>query len=672
MILKSLKLFSKNTIGLLIILMTVFACQDEITEITPPNDQETIIENSNLAIIMQNTAALDGSLDNILDSANCILINLPVTITVNGVDLIIDSEEDYEVVEAIFDEFDSDIDDIEFLFPITITLNDYTVVTITNDTELGTFIEECSGENEEDDDIECIDFQYPITFSIYDANFQVTETVTINNDEALYNFIENLEGGVLASLNFPVTMILSDGSTVEVNNNQELEITISEAEDDCDEDDDNDWNDDDCTQDSIEIALQACIWNIVNYNGNSGSIIDKDFEFLENNQFTVTLNGNVVHQGTWTLTESNGSFVLTFDTNWDDIDGDWTIVECGEGILQLENGNNFIVMEQDCSINNPFECFEGEDFELTECAGANEFGTFNLTEAWVDCVNPNNFNVTYYFSLSDAQQEFNPIANPQAYMAISNPQTIYIRVELFNNSSEYQVFEIHLNTENCNTSGCSESDVDAYLVECTWNVVNYNASDDLITYDLDFQDNGVLIITGNGQTITSTWSTSETNDGVWVEFDGVNGPNIQAISGNWLVVECDPDRLQMDQGDITMVIEQECINSGMCTEGDVDGILMECEWQIALYNGSAGFNIFYIDFMDAQNLVIASPSESYSGNWTTSQNGDAVMLTISNISGGNVQVLDGDYVVVECSAEQIILHDVNNSDNEIVLDRYCN
>ena len=291
MILKSLKLFSKNTIGLLIILMTVFACQDEITEITPPNDQETIIENSNLAIIMQNTAALDGSLDNILDSANCILINLPVTITVNGVDLIIDSEEDYEVVEAIFDEFDSDIDDIEFLFPITITLNDYTVVTITNDTELGTFIEECSGENEEDDDIECIDFQYPITFSIYDANFQVTETVTINNDEALYNFIENLEGGVLASLNFPVTIILSDGSTVEVNNNQELEITISEAEDDCDEDDDNDWNDDDCTQDSIEIALQACIWNIVNYNGNSGSIIDKDFEFLENNQFTVTLNG---------------------------------------------------------------------------------------------------------------------------------------------------------------------------------------------------------------------------------------------------------------------------------------------------------------------------------------------------------------------------------------------
>ena len=86
------------------------------------------------------------------------------------------------------------------------------------------------------------------------------------------------------------------------------------------------------------------------------------------------------------------------------------------------------------------------------------------------------------------------------------------------------------------------------------------------------------------------------------------------------MVECDPDRLQMDQGDITMVIEQECINSGMCTEGDVDGILMECEWQIALYNGSAGFNIFYIDFMDAQNLVIASPSESYSGNWTTSQN----------------------------------------------------
>ncbi len=53
---------------------------------------------------------------------------------------------------------------------------------------------ECHDENEEDDDIECIDFQYPISISIYNTEFEIIDTVSIANDEALYNFIESLEG----------------------------------------------------------------------------------------------------------------------------------------------------------------------------------------------------------------------------------------------------------------------------------------------------------------------------------------------------------------------------------------------------------------------------------------------------------------------------------------------
>ena len=192
-------------------LLIFTSCQDEIFEETPINEEEVLVANSTLASSMRSTATMDGSLDNIIDHANCLSIELPVTVVVNGLEIIIDSVEDYEVIEAIFDEFSGDDDNLEIVFPITIILSDFTEITINNYDELENFIGECSGENEIDDDIECIDFQYPITISIFNSEFQVIDTVTINSDNELYNFIENeLDDNVLASLNYPVTMILSD------------------------------------------------------------------------------------------------------------------------------------------------------------------------------------------------------------------------------------------------------------------------------------------------------------------------------------------------------------------------------------------------------------------------------------------------------------------------------
>lgn len=555
----------KNTLKYVTVLVAILccflSCQDEITQISSPNDQETITQNSNLANLLQNTATLDGSIDNILDNANCILINLPVTITVNGVEVIVENETDFEVIETLFNEFTTDDDTIEFLFPIVITLNNYEDIEIANETELEAFIADCAGENENDDDIECIDFQYPITFSIYNADFQITETVEIENDAALYNFIDNLENGVLASLNFPVTMVLSNGNTVEVNSNQELEIIINEAEDDCDEDDDYDWEDD-------------------------------------------------------------------------------------------EN-------------ETPFNCFQ--DLEIVEC-DTTGFGEYNLESIYQDCLNDNVI-VTYHETIVDAQTAVNPLTVVYFNATLNN--TYYARVELLEDGT-FQTYQINLLVESC-VSSCTEVDVDNYLVACIWNVVNYNGSDNLIVYNLDFNSNGTLLITGNGQTITSTWSTSETNDGVWVAFNSVNGPNIQAISGNWLITECEPDRLEMNQENNTMVIEQNCIDNGMCTEQDVDAILNDCEWTITNYAGDSSFSIFNISFNANQEMIIESTNENYTGQWTTSQTGSGeVIVNLSNITGGNVQIIEGEYVVVECTANQMIFHDVSNNGNELVLEKDCN
>ncbi|NNL78877.1 MAG: hypothetical protein HKO67_00170 [Flavobacteriaceae bacterium] len=145
----------KPNFKLTLILLSLFAlisfqsCQNEVLEETQ-NQEETINAGSEVASLMRSTAANSGTMDNILDGTDCFSINLPVTIIANGITITIDSLEDLEVLEEIFDEFQDDDDILEFLFPITIVLNDYTEITIENEDELEAFIEECT---EVEDDV---------------------------------------------------------------------------------------------------------------------------------------------------------------------------------------------------------------------------------------------------------------------------------------------------------------------------------------------------------------------------------------------------------------------------------------------------------------------------------------------------------------------------------------
>ncbi|AUC82296.1 hypothetical protein CW733_09205 [Lacinutrix sp. Bg11-31] len=350
------KILSKNRITLCVIALLVFACQEELTEVALPNNQEMIIENSSLAELIQNTVSLDGSIDNIIDNANCLLINLPVTVEINGVTVIIDSIEDYQVVEAIFDEINTDEDSVEILFPITVTLNDYTEVIIINNDELEVFKNECSSENESDNDIECIDFQYPIVFSIYNTNIQLTETVIIDFDEALYSFIENLESGVLASLNFPVTMVLSDGNIVVVNDNQELEAVIIDAKDGCEEDDDYDWDDDNCDINQVEANLLECEWTITSYNNDTGFNIF-NIDFMDNGNTTIT-SDNESYTSDWTIS-LDGDIYLDFSSisggNIQVLEGNFILVECTPNQMIFHDPINTdieLILDKDCC-NNP-------------------------------------------------------------------------------------------------------------------------------------------------------------------------------------------------------------------------------------------------------------------------------------------------------------------------------
>ena len=338
-------------------LLLFTSCQQEEVDITPVDESEALAPDSELTTLMFSTSIMDGSADNIIDGASCLSVELPVTVIVNGLEIIIDSTEDFKVIEAIFKEFDDDVDRCDIVFPITIILSNHEEIVIENRAALDELIRECQGENEPDDDIECIDFQYPISFSVFNKEFQIIDVVQIENDRQLYRFIKRVKNAeVIASLNFPITLEYADGTTVEVNSNQELAATIREAKDACDEDDDNDYGDDDFTKERLDEYLKLCPWVVWEYKrnnqDNTAEYQEYALNFKEDGVVVMRARGGDILTGTWSTRVSDRGALLKMEfDNLADFTLEWIVYDIEYGKIKLyEEGGNRIIMKKNCDV----------------------------------------------------------------------------------------------------------------------------------------------------------------------------------------------------------------------------------------------------------------------------------------------------------------------------------
>jgi len=561
-------------------LLMLMSCQEEVVDITEPAEAETLVASSQLTSFMASASTMDGSADNIIDKASCLSVDLPVTVIVNGVELTIDSKEDFQVIEAIFDEFEDDNDYLEIIFPITIILSDYTEITISNKDELKSLIEECSGENEPDDDIECIDFQYPISFSVYDTAFQVIDVVTIENDRQLYRFIKRVkEGEVFASINFPVTMVLYDGSTVMVNSNQELQSTIEEAKDACDEDDDNDYGDDDFTKDRLDDLLKTCPWVVYEIERNEDDLIQvyREYVMVFKNDNIVKVhasNGDVL-TGTWTtrVTDRGALIKLEFDTLVD-FDLEWYVYDLEPGKIKFfQEGGNRIILEKNCDIilditknrieNYLQECLwrvkrlqvDGVDNELNYIGTPLKFFPDNVVKIRVNGefiagtyeVIPFNNDFVLQINL-----ENRPDLQLEWIVKVLGPALI--KLESQNNE---MILERH----------CPDSDdedlnfIYDVIASSTWEVALYQVGNDDLTeeffmYSIDFLENGYIKVTDpNYGIIDGSW-LSYRSEGLFLAMHyGIEAP-FDDLNHRWRIVEIDETRIELRDFNNTGAVER--------------------------------------------------------------------------------------------------------------------
>lgn len=347
------------TFLLLVSTITFTSCRTEEIESIQAPEEETLVPNSAVATLMQRTATNDGSDDNIIDLANCFDVQLPVTVIANGIELTINSNDDIQLIEDIYDEFEDDVNELEIIFPITIILSDFTEVVVNNLSELNGYSSACNGENENDDDIECIDFLYPFSASVFNANNELIDVITINSDDELFDFIDDIDEDDIISIQFPITVILFDGSTITINNLNELETTINNFEDACDEDDDFDWNDDDCdncTDTQLTDILTDCSdWMVDKLERNNNDLEDYYvgyiFNFFSNGSLTVDYN-STTYPGTWSASGTGNNIIVTIDiSGLPDCNNNWILHEIdqnGESKVDLRLGDDRLRFESDC------------------------------------------------------------------------------------------------------------------------------------------------------------------------------------------------------------------------------------------------------------------------------------------------------------------------------------
>ncbi len=488
-----MKTLLQSAIKILILsLFCILSCQTE--ENIVATDQEGInnLISDFTAQLMANVAANDGSIDNIIDNASCLEIVLPITIRIENFELDIETEEDFEIIEVIYDEFDDDEDILEILFPITITLPDFTEITVNSFEELTVYTNECSDNNTVDDDIECVDFQYPLVFSIFDNTADVIDMITVNSDESLFNFINTLNENDVVSILFPVLLTQSDDQVIEVNNVSALENTIIDAMDECDEDDDNDQNDDDIldiTFDELAFALTDCVWVIEEFVQNNEVLTDFEgvtIDFNLDGSMSVNQN-NTQYSGNWTASILDANIRLTidiegitfFDNNW--IIHEFNTEDINE--VELRLGTDKISLIQDCTI---------EDSETLS-----EFQQILFSCSWLGIPNDNNVFSKYFVYFQDNQSIFvfdieagQTVLGEWGLTNTENNQiilSINLDESLLELSGEWIVLSLNENTiffeDGSNTLSlvkdeCPESEViDLLVSQGTWEISLYEENE---------------------------------------------------------------------------------------------------------------------------------------------------------------------------------------------------
>lgn len=203
------------------------SCQSEVDDVQGENPN-TNSANSTTTSNLKRTSMYDGSFDDFLDGASCSSILLPFTAKVNGVQVSILSQLDYQQVISIFGQFNNDQDTVVLQFPLKIRASNYTETTVSNQTEYNAILNACtSAEASGQDAISSVNITFPITIFTYNLSLQQTGSFVITSEKQLYTYMSNVSTTELFSVSYPISLTIADGTKMAVSSDAELQAAIT-------------------------------------------------------------------------------------------------------------------------------------------------------------------------------------------------------------------------------------------------------------------------------------------------------------------------------------------------------------------------------------------------------------------------------------------------------------
>ncbi len=198
------------------------SCRSESDELPQIVDNGFLQPDSRITNFILRAATNDGALDDSLDKSSCFTVKFPYTITVTGVQTTLASIVELRTFEASYNPSNP----VTYSFPITLVYGDFSEVLVNDNTQFVQLVNTC---NDTDENIACIDFEYPFSASGFDSQVELIRTINFEKDLDLYQFIDDLKRDDLITIDFPITVNISDGAVLRVSSIGELENTFDDV-----------------------------------------------------------------------------------------------------------------------------------------------------------------------------------------------------------------------------------------------------------------------------------------------------------------------------------------------------------------------------------------------------------------------------------------------------------
>jgi hypothetical protein len=293
--------------------------------------------------------------------------------------------------------------------------------------------------------ITCIDFLYPLFLYTTDVNDDIVTSQNLSTDEEFAVFLSSIATGNNISISYPIEATVGGITTVSINNNDELLLSIEQ-----------------CIEEEQEeiIAyctslIESCIWKV-------GYSFENESEYLgavfDGNGATYFSYNEVENQGSWnalyieSVLHMNINLIQTSnESNY--FNKNWKAEIVDSTTIKLTNSGLEVILNKYCEVDDN-NCF---NLNFEKCEDLNDLGHSNfILNEYDACIleilridaNSTPTYLSYYKTLIDANTSSNNLDPSSPYRNITTNQEMYVRVEDATNMS-FRVIKMTINAIAC-------------------------------------------------------------------------------------------------------------------------------------------------------------------------------------------------------------------------------